>query len=202
MTSSEPRSNRKPAQHSPGASASAGGIDGTATHRPKKILVVFYSRGGRTRSVARQLAEMLGADVEELVAAGKRTGRLGLLRCVVEALAEIRPRISAIRREPSAYDIVVVGSPVWAARVSSPVRTYLCRYASVMPRVALFCTMGSSGAEQCLGEMGALLDPHAEVIERDRFPAVALDDGDFWSETRGRRKLRKFADAVASIPVA
>jgi flavodoxin len=199
MTLSPTGSDQKPPEHSPGASADA---DGSTPHRPGKILVVSYSRGGRTRSVARQLAEVLGADEEEILVSGKRKGRLGLLRCVFEALAEIKPRIHGMRHDPRDYDIVVIGSPVWAARVSSPVRSYLCRYASVMPRVALFCTMSSSGAEQCLAEMGALLDPHAEVIERDRFPGVALDDGDFWSETRGRRKLRKFADAVVSIPVA
>ncbi|MFL0245597.1 flavodoxin family protein [Candidatus Clostridium stratigraminis] len=51
-------------------------------------------------------------------------------------LAVIKPTIY----NPSDYDLVIIGSPIWASRVSTPVRTYIEENKATFKRIALFCT--------------------------------------------------------------
>jgi len=54
------------------------------------------------------------------------------------------------------YDLVVIGTPVWAWSVSPPVRSYLAANKGRLPDVAFFCTMGSRGGERAFEEMQAI----------------------------------------------
>jgi hypothetical protein len=81
-----------------------------------KILVVYHSRRGSTRRVAREIAYPLFADVEEIRPSHGRAGILGYL---------LPSAIETPRYDPAYYDLVVLGTPVEGASVSSPVRAYL-----------------------------------------------------------------------------
>lgn len=133
-----------------------------------KSLVAFYSRTGNTKIVAEALAGALGADIEPIVSdtEGKGMGRL-----VLETLLKTRARIGAIRNDPSSYDLIVVGTPIWAHNVSGPVRTYLEQNKNKFKSVAVFCTYGGSGSERALKTMEKLCGRPAlgklDVVERD-----------------------------------
>jgi len=105
-----------------------------------KTLVVYYSRTGNTKKVGQEIARQLKADEEEIFDVKDRRGPLGFLRSGREAknkvLAEIRPT----KKDPSKYDLVLIGTPIWAANMSSPVRTYLSQ--NKFKRVAFFLTGG------------------------------------------------------------
>ncbi|WP_230947396.1 flavodoxin family protein [Burkholderia territorii] len=121
-----------------------------------KVLVVFYSRTGTTRRAASALAEMLDADVEEIAVARDRAGPFGYLRSLVEAINQKPAEIVATQRDPAAYDLVVIGSPVWAGCVSSPVRAYLVANQRRLPRLAFFCSFAQRGADSALTQMRTL----------------------------------------------
>ena len=112
-----------------------------------KSLVAYYSRTGNTKTVAEAVADSLNADVEPISSdtEGKGTGRL-----VMQALFKVQARIGQTTKDPSLYDVVVVGTPVWAHTISSPVRTYLAKNKSKFKSVAFFCTYGGSGSERAL----------------------------------------------------
>ena len=55
--------------------------------------------------------------------------------------------INPPKADPSTYDIIIVGTPIWAWNISSPVRSYLAAMKGKLPRVAFFCTMGSKAGE-------------------------------------------------------
>ena len=121
-----------------------------------KTLVVFYSRSGTTRRIAVALSEALKCDLEEITEPKPRTGFLGYIRSLLEARRK-RPSIIAPRKhDVSSYDLVVVGTPVWAWSLSSPVRAYLMATASQLPEVAFFCTLGSTGSERTFAQMAAI----------------------------------------------
>ena len=111
-----------------------------------RILVVYYSRTGRTWAVGEALAQALGGEMEEIVEPRGRTGIFGSLRSAVEAWRERPSAIAAPKRDPSSYDLVVIGTPVWAWSVSSPVRAYLTAMKPRLPDVAFFCTLGATGS--------------------------------------------------------
>lgn len=80
-----------------------------------KTLVVFYSRTGKTRKVAMELATSLGADVEELIDQKNRMGIIGYIKSGRDAIWKKRARLQQTEKDPSAYDLVVLSTPVWAS---------------------------------------------------------------------------------------
>jgi flavodoxin len=118
-----------------------------------KALVVYFSRSGHTEQVARAVADALHAELEPIGDGTKRRGLIGYLRSGFEAATRRMPDISPPTHDLSQYDLVVVGTPVWNASVSSPVRAFLTRNRGQLKRVAFFCTMGGRGAERAFREM-------------------------------------------------
>lgn len=123
------------------------------TETTPRILVVFFSRSGTTREVALQLGDRLGASLEEISDTTPRKGALGFLRSGIEAWRRQLPPIGSSRRDPAAYDLVIIGTPVWASSVSSPVRAYIRRHRGALTTVAFFCTCGGTGSHRALAQM-------------------------------------------------
>ncbi len=73
---------------------------------------------------------------------------------------------------------LVVGGPVWAGNVASPVRAYLEASSGRIARLACFCTQGGSGGPGVLADMAALAGRTAEatLVLSDREIAKGLDD--------------------------
>lgn len=131
--------------------------------RPK-ILVVFYSRSGNTRRIAQALAETLRSDLEEITEPKSRTGFLGYMRSAMEALQKRPAAIAAKQRDVAAYDLVIVGTPVWGSSLSSPVRAYLMATAAQLPDVAFFCSLGGMGSDSTFAQMTAIVGKKARAV--------------------------------------
>lgn len=121
-----------------------------------KTLVVFYSRTGNTRKLARLIAGAMHAEIEEITDRVKRRGVLGFLRSGNEVSFGRRVEILPLSNDPREFDLVIIGTPVWRVSVSSPVRTYLQDHAAELRQVAFFCTMGSFGSRYVFNEMREL----------------------------------------------
>jgi flavodoxin len=122
-----------------------------------RILIVYYSRTGTTRQLAQALAAALQCDTEEIVETKSRSGILGYLRSVIEARRQ-RPSdtmVTAIK-DPSLYDLVILGTPVWAWSASSPIRAYMMANRTRFAAVAFFCTCGGSGSDSAFAQMQQL----------------------------------------------
>ena len=85
-----------------------------------KSLVVYYSRTGNTKFVAEEIAAEIGADIEEIVDLKSRAGTMGWLSAGRDATINRQTKIAETKRNPADYDLVVVGSPVWAWSPSAP----------------------------------------------------------------------------------
>ena len=67
------------------------------TDRMPRTLVVYYSRDGHTRKMAREIAAACGADVEEIVDLGGAPEQRSYLRSALEAPLHIAPAIAPPR---------------------------------------------------------------------------------------------------------
>src|SRR6478752_7099448 len=90
-----------------------------------KALVVFYSRTQTTKRVAERVSALAGADVEEIVDYENRLGLRGYVYSALDATFERSTPIHELIHDPAAYDVVLIGTPVWNASVSAPVRRFL-----------------------------------------------------------------------------
>jgi len=120
---------------------------------PGRILVAYYSRSGHTKQIAERIAQVAGADLEAIIDPTDRSGLLGYLRSGYQAYRQRTVEIGPALHDPSAYDVVVIGTPIWNMSVSPPVRSYLARELGRLPAVAFFCTCGGRGGERAFAQM-------------------------------------------------
>jgi flavodoxin len=152
-----------------------------------KTLVAYYSRSGNTRKLAQAIAKELGAEIEEITEPRDRAGVFGFLGAGMDATFKRATPILPFKADPSGYDLVVVGAPVWSFTVASPVRTFLEQFGKGLKAVAFFCTVGGSGQARAFREMERLAGkkPSATlaILEKEL-------QGDYG------KKVREFADAL------
>jgi len=156
-----------------------------------KALVVFYSRTGATKQVAEALAESLNCDSEELIDTKKRGGPLGFLSAGKDAKAKKLTKLTDIKRDPALYDLVILGTPIWAGTLSSAARTYVANNKSKFKRVAFFCTHGGGESQQLFAEMEAL-------CERRPVSILALQEKEVKTGTY-QGKIRQFVDGLQML---
>ena len=109
-----------------------------------RTLVVYYSRTGTTRKVAESISHELGSDMEEITENRGRSGIFGFLRSGMEAYTRRIPKINKATHDPTQYDLVLIGSPVWSYNMSSPVRAYIVQNRQGFKAVGFFVTSSNS----------------------------------------------------------
>lgn len=122
-----------------------------------KGLIVYFSRTGRTRRVAEAIQALTGFDIEEIKEAKGRGGPIGWLKSGMESTRKMLPQIEALQHDQASYDLVVIGTPIWASNMSSPVRAYVTKYGSEIKKAALFCTGDGDNPEKAFTSIIELL---------------------------------------------
>jgi flavodoxin len=132
----------------------------------KDTLIVYYSRTGFTKQLAHELAVNLKADLEEIIDKKDRSGALGYLFSGRDALKEIPADIQKMMRNPANYSLVIICTPVWAFKMSTPILTFLKQSGEFCANVAFVATQGSSGAEKAFAQMSRILrkGPRATLV--------------------------------------
>jgi flavodoxin len=153
-----------------------------------QALVVYFSRTGHTKMIGDELAKALPGDVEEIVDTANRAGPVGWLMSAREGSGKKRAKILPVKKDPAYYDIVVIGTPIWASNMSSPVRTYLTENKAKFKNVAFFCTEGSKGSETAFAEM-------EEIAGKKPKATLTITMADIKGGSVGD-KLKKFAGEI------
>jgi flavodoxin len=121
-----------------------------------KILVVYYSRTGNTRKVAEEIQNNLDCDIEEIIDTKNRSGLLNYITSGFQASRKKLTTLDNIKNDPAIYDLLIIGTPVWASNVSTPIRTYINQNQAKFNNVAFFCTAGGSRFDGTFSEMTEL----------------------------------------------
>ena len=119
-------------------------------------LIVYYSRTGHTRTIARELADALQADLEEIRETKSREGMAGYISAGKDATLKKATPIEPTSIDPNTYDLVIIGTPVWAFTMASGIRTWLTEHGKNLKKVAFFATMGGRGDERTFARMQEL----------------------------------------------
>jgi len=121
-----------------------------------KTLVVYYSRTKITEKVAQTISENINCDIEEIIDLKNRSGAIGYLKAGKDAMKKVETDISISDKDPSRYDCVIIGTPVWAFTMAPAIRTYINQNKDRFKKVAFFCTEGGSGHEKTFKDMEEL----------------------------------------------
>lgn len=146
------------------------------------ILCVYYSRTGNTEKLVREIAQELKCECVRLDDGVDRSGLAGWLRSGMQAMARQTPEVGDIKTvlPLSAYDLVVIGTPVWAGRCSAPVRGFLKQNGRDIRNAAYVATRGSEDKNE---EVFQQMDLYTPCGHR---AAVSLRVGsvgwEFWQE--------------------
>lgn len=118
-----------------------------------KTLIVFYSRTGKTRKVGQVLEETLKCDAEEIFDIKNRMGLIGWLFAGRDAFRRRLTAIKQIRYNSADYDLIIMGTPVWAGKPTPAIRTYIKQNINNFKKVAFFCTSGGSDVDKVFSEL-------------------------------------------------
>lgn len=140
------------------------GLGATAqeqTPAQKKTLVTYFSASGITRNAAKQLAEIIGADLYEITPEVAYTNadldwRDKESRSYVEMHDKSsRPAIKGNVENMDTYDTVYIGFPIWWNVAPTIINTFIEANDFTGKTVVPFATSGSSTIENSCKELKA-----------------------------------------------
>jgi len=92
-----------------------------------KIAVIAYSFEGNTWKIASAIAEAIHADLIRLVPQKELTST-GFSKYIWggrQVVFGSKPKIEPLSQDPNEYDLIFLGSPIWAGTFAPPVKTFL-----------------------------------------------------------------------------
>lgn len=125
-----------------------------------KSAIVYYSFSGNTKKVAALLSEYLGnfGEVRTIELKARDESNNFFKQCL-RALRHRQAKIEPVLLDPRSFDLLCLGTPVWAFGPAPAINAYLEQCVGVEDkRVVLFTTYGSgTGNGRCLNYMQAAL---------------------------------------------
>lgn len=141
-----------------------------------KMLVLYYSQTGNTKMVAEEIANCLGADIEEIVMVNPYNPdfQATIEQCMKDREAGVLPEIQPVQADLLQYDVVFLGYPVWFGTYAPPVTKWLEGVNLNGKKVVPFCTFGSGGLESSVADLRKC-QPDAEVLDGYGVRAARLE---------------------------
>jgi Flavodoxin len=155
------------------------------------ILCIYYSRTGKTKQAMEEISQALGAELVGITDSVERGGWRGFLRCGMDAMRRETEPLKRFEtdRKLEDYRLVIIGTPIWAGRCSSVVRSFLKSYGDILPEVAYVTLRGGENRyEEVYGQMDRYVEtPHKMAVSL-RSDSVGYC---FWQEDF-LRQVREF----------
>lgn len=138
------------------------------------ILVAYFSATGTTEQVAQQAAEILDADLYEIVPEDPYTEEdlayyTGGRADQEQDDPSARPAISGGVENMSQYDTILLGYPIWHGQAPRIISTFLESYDFAGKTIIPFCTSHSSGVGSSADHLHELCPDTVNWIEGSRF---------------------------------
>ncbi len=112
-----------------------------------KILIVYYSLTGNTKFIAEIIKNALNADILPLKPKKELNpeGGMKFFWGGYQAIMKKKPKLEDFDINPEEYDLIFIGTPVWAWRYSPPIRSFLKQFNLKNKKVAIWmCYAGNA----------------------------------------------------------
>ena len=174
----------------------------------QKMLVLYYSETGTTKTVAQELQKQLGADIESIECEKPYSGNFQetMQRGQREMQSQEWPALKPLAKKVADYDIVFLGYPIWFGTYANPIVTLLKEQDFAGKTIVPFCTFGSGGLNTSSDALREAL-PKAKILKgygvrTARVKAAANELDRFLKENGYKKgKVEKLPEYSAQKPV-
>lgn len=106
-----------------------------------KTLVIYYSFEGNTKHIGDILAKTMNADVLELKPEKdiKTHGFMKYFWGGMQVIMKQEPELLTYDNKTNDYDLIIIGTPVWAGTFTPPLRTFFSKEVINDKKIALYC---------------------------------------------------------------
>ena len=106
-----------------------------------KTAVIYYSYGGNCALIAQIIKSVIDADVFEIKTLKERkiTGFFKYVWGGSQVVMKKKPALQPLSVDCDAYDLIILGSPVWASSPNPAIVSFLTETKISGKRIALFC---------------------------------------------------------------
>lgn len=148
-----------------------------------KTLVAYFSAGGATAALAKDIAEVTGADLFEIKPVEPYTQAdirwtNPLARCNKEKIGKKAVPINGRVDGWELYELVLIGFPIWYYAAPNIIETFVKSYDFAGKKVALFATSGGSDITKSPGKLQPLMA--GEIIGSKLFNSYSANDLRSW----------------------
>ena len=149
---------------------------GQKKEAPKKVLVLYYSQTSNTKTVAQEIANKLGADIEEIIPVKPYDGdfQATISRSNEERQQGITPEIKPIAANLDDYATIFIGYPIWFGTYAPPVASFLDKVDLSNKTIVPFCTFGSGGLDSSVKDLDKK-QPNAKILPGYGVRAARMD---------------------------
>lgn len=122
-------------------------VEQTESFIDDKILVVYFSQSGHTKTLANQIHDQVGGDLFEITLEEPYPSDYGELdrQAQKELKEDYKPRLKTEVEDMESYNVIFIGTPIWYLKMTPPVKSFLSDYDFSGKTIIPFYTYGGAG---------------------------------------------------------
>ena len=161
-----------------------------------KAAVVYYSLEGHTKFAAERIARELSADLVPLLPVKEYPkGQVSkYFWAGKSATFRETPKLETFSFDAEGYDLLVLGTPVWAGTFAPPLRTFLRGNRLAGKKAAFFACCSGGSTDKCFEELQKEI-PGCSVLATLRLVDPADKD-----KPEEVRRMLDFCEKIKSKP--
>lgn len=130
-----------------------------------KTLIVYFSWGGNTKTVANHIHDLIGGDIVEVETVIPYPDTYEEVTQIApgELASDYRPELKTKVDNMDKYDTLIVGTPIWGGHLTPAMKSFLASYNLSGKAIAPFCTHGGSGTAQSVNDIHSVC-PNSTIL--------------------------------------
>lgn len=130
-----------------------------------KTLIVYFSWGGNTKTVANHIHDLIGGDIVEVETVIPYPDTYEEVTQIApgELASDYRPELKTKVDNMDEYDTLIVGTPIWGGHLTPAMKSFLASYNLSGKAIAPFCIHGGSGTAQSVNDIHSVC-PNSTIL--------------------------------------
>mgnify|MGYP000811362700 FL=1 len=130
-----------------------------------KTLIVYFSWGGNTKTVANHIYDLIGGEIVEVETVIPYPDTYEEVTQIApgELASDYRPELKTKVDNMDEYDTLIVGTPIWGGHLTPAMKSFLASYNLSGKSIAPFCTHGGSGTAQSVNDIRSVC-PNSTIL--------------------------------------